>query len=152
VWPPDAPGAGWWTDPYRPGPDPEDPKKTAKGPLCQRYHDGGRWTPYISYRVERRVSPTGWSEAASDPEPLAGPPPPLGPRDIDSYDFMPRPPTYPFDAPDPVVAGWWKEPFAPRFGQRYHDGVRWTQYHFHRTPRGPSSLFEVPAADVPEDS
>jgi hypothetical protein len=145
VWPPEVPTAGWWTDPYRPGPDPKDPKKPAPGPLCQRFHDGVRWTPYISYRVERHVNPTGWSTVAWDAEPLAGPPPPLGPRDIDNYDFLPHASFIEFDPPDPVVAGWWRDPFGG-FGQRYHDGVRWTQYYYHQPPRGAASRFETPAA------
>ena len=144
MWPPDVLKAGWWTDPYRPGPDPEDPKKPAPGPLCQRFHDGVRWTPYISYRVERSVSRTGWSAVAWDPEPLAGPPPPLGPRSIDNYDFLPDAGFIAWDAPDPVVAGWWRDPFG-RYGQRYHDGVRWTQYHYFQPPRTSAILSEHPA-------
>ena len=149
VWPPEAPSAGWWTDPYRPGLDPEDPRKPAPGPLCQRYHDGARWTPYISYRVERRVSPTGWSPVAQDPEPLGGPAPPLIPRSIDNYDFLPESSFIRFDPPDPIVSGWWEDPFSSFGQQRYHDGVRWTQYTVHYPLRGAVTRSEIPAVARP---
>ncbi len=35
---PEPPTAGWWVDPLR------------KGPFAQRYHDGTKWTVFVSYR------------------------------------------------------------------------------------------------------
>jgi hypothetical protein len=148
VYPPEIPAQGWWTDPYRPGPDPQDPHRPAEGPLCQRFHDGVHWTAFISYRVDRHVSQTGWSPITSDPAPLSQPAPKLGARAIEDYDFLPEHTVFAFDPPDPVVAGWWRDPFT-QFGQRYHDGTRWTQYRFIQPSRGIGSVSEVPAEHQP---
>lgn len=148
VYPPARITAGWWTDPYRPGPDPEDPDRPAEGPLCQRFHDGAQWTPFISYRVERQLSQTGWSPVTSDPGPLSQPPPELGARAIEDYDFLPEHTVFAFDPPDPVIAGWWRDPFTG-YGQRYHDGTGWTQYRFIQPPRGIGHVSEVPAEHQP---
>ena len=149
VYPPDVPSAGWWTDPYRPGPHPEDPDRPAEGPLCQRFHDGERWTAFISYRVDRQLSQTGWSPVTSDPVPLSQPPPELGARNIDDYDFLPKQNIVAFDPPDPVVAGWWRDPGPAGYGQRYHDGKRWTQYLFIQPLRGVGRISEIAADHRP---
>ena len=44
--PPNPPTAGWWRDPV----PPPGPKKV----IAQRYHDGTRWTPYVTVRTPRR--------------------------------------------------------------------------------------------------
>ena len=41
--PPDPPSEGWWLDPF--------PGRTS---VRQRYHDGTRWTQYISVRTAKR--------------------------------------------------------------------------------------------------
>jgi drug/metabolite transporter (DMT)-like permease len=74
--------------------------------------------------------------------------PELGARAIEDYDFLPEHSVFAFDPPDPVVAGWWRDPFT-EFGQRYHDGTRWTQYRFIQPSRGVGRVSEVPAEHRP---
>ena len=71
---------------------------------------------------------------------------PKGPRMDHTYPFLPRTQTYPMKAPDPPTEGWWSDPFDPTslVSQRYHDGVRWTQYVAVRSARMWSSVFEQP--------
>src|SRR5207253_10029981 len=54
--PPDPPTEGWWNDPV----PPPGPKKV----VAQRYHDGTRWTPYVSVRSSRR-----WTDVLEVPVP-----------------------------------------------------------------------------------
>lgn len=147
VYPPAVPTAGWWTDPYRPGLNPDKPGWSAEGPLCQRFHDGKKWTGFIAYRVHPSRNPTGWSEVGWDAEPLSGPAPKLGKRGLEDYEFLPEHPYFPDDPPDPPTAGWWRDPFRVS-SQRYHDGIRWTQYCFRQTQSG-GFIHESPVPDPP---
>jgi hypothetical protein len=152
LFPPEPPTRGWWTDPYRPGPNPRKPGYLAPGPLCQRFHDGGRWTPYISYRMpgarqRKRIftvqQPNVWSGITEDPGPLAQPAPKLDiGRSIDDYSFLPRTLSGD-DPPEHPTMGWWKDPFRD-FGQRFHDGTRWTQYSEFWSSKMGEHLLETP--------
>ena len=47
-------------------------------------------------------------------------------RSIDDYSFLP-PALVGDDPPEHPTIGWWTDPLSD-FGQRFHDGSRWTQY------------------------
>lgn len=152
VYPPERPTKGWWTDPYRPGPDLTRQGGPPPGPLCQRFHDGEQWTPYIAYRVAGpkpkgflKLRPYYWGGITEDPDPLGHPAPPLGAREIDDYSFLPVVFRASGDKlPDPPTMGWWEDPFGD-FGQRFHNGKRWTQYSEFYSSRSGHHLLEVPA-------
>jgi hypothetical protein len=48
---PSPPTEGWWRDPFE-----------GDGPGAQRYHDGARWTQYVSLRAMRN-----WPDIIEDP-------------------------------------------------------------------------------------
>jgi hypothetical protein len=62
------------------------------------------------------------------------------------YPFLPEPPLFPREPPDPPTAGWWWDPFdaGPSFTQRYHDGTRWTQYACYQAGKLWSDVVESP--------
>ena len=151
LYPPERPTKGWWTDPYRPGPDPAKPDRPAPGPLCQLFHDGERWTPYICYRMKGAQpkkwslalpGPNFWGGITEDADPLAHPAPKLGGRAIDDYSFLPVVLSG-TEPPDPPTMGWWTDPLSD-FGQRFHDGSRWTQYSEFWTRQWGHHLLETP--------
>lgn len=151
LYPPEPTTKGWWTDPYRPGPDPANPAKPAPGPLCQRFHDGERWTPYICYRIPgarpRKWSlalpgPNFWGGITQDGDPLGHPAPKLGVRTIDDYSFLPMALSG-SEPPDPPTMGWWRDPLSD-FGERFHDGSRWTQYRAYWSRQWGREVLESP--------
>jgi hypothetical protein len=64
-------------------------------------------------------------------------------RSIDDYSFLP-PPLSGDDPPEHPPMGWWNDPFHD-FGQRFHDGTRWTQYSEFWTNKMGHHLLETPA-------
>lgn len=100
--PSDPPQAGWWNDPL------------SSDNATQRYYDGAQWTPYVCGRTARN-----WTDIFPDRINTEVDPDALG---------IPRPPILPEDPPDPVVAGWWKDPIEHNLKQaRYFDGTQWTE-------------------------
>jgi len=67
------------------------------------------------------------------------------PKSDERYSSLPKPKSYPTDAPSPPTKGWWIDPFPRKggFAQRYHDGLRWTQYTSLRTMRNWSEIVEI---------
>jgi hypothetical protein len=59
------------------------------------------------------------------------------------YPFLPTPEVFPPEPADPPREGWWNDPFEQTMvAQRYHDGMRWTQYVCVRTARQWTEVFE----------
>jgi len=67
-------------------------------------------------------------------------------RRTEAYPFLPEPPLFPREPPDPPTAGWWWDPFhaGPSFTQRYHDGTNWTQYACYQAGKLWSDVVELP--------
>jgi hypothetical protein len=58
---------------------------------------------------------------------------------------VPDPPFFRLPVPDPPVAGWFEDPFAPDAAQaRYHDGFRWTEFVARRAGRSSMILLKRP--------
>jgi hypothetical protein len=68
----------------------------------------------------------------------------------DHHSSLPRPKSFPREAPDPPAEGWWQDPFQTpgAYSQRYHDGTRWTQYVSLRAMRSWTDIAESPLPDA----